>query len=87
MSAVYVLLKLVDVDDVKVITDAAAVRCAIKCGTQVYGAAPVLIGPGTPGRFDPTMVDLDPEKTRVYGHEGIPFRLYAVLRPKLGGAA
>jgi hypothetical protein len=87
MSAVYVLLKLADIDDVKVITDAAAVRCAVKFGTQVHAAQPVVIGPGTPGRFDHTMLDLDPEQTRVYGHEGIPTRLYAVLRASLRGGS
>lgn len=87
MSAVYVLLKLPAVEDVKALTEAAAHRCLVKFGTQIHAAQPVVIGPGTPGRFDAAMVDLDPERTRVYGHEGMEPRLYAVLRPSLRGAA
>lgn len=83
-TSVYLLLKLDPATiPAAVASDAAAARCKVRLGEHVVDAQPVLCGLGEPGRFDAFAINLDPAHTRVYGHEGIPMRIYAILRPSL----
>jgi hypothetical protein len=83
-TAVYLLLKLDPATiPADMAADGAAKRCKVRLGEHVIDAQPVLCGLGEPGRFDVFAINLDPEQTRVYGHEGIPMRIYAILRPSL----
>lgn len=83
-TAVYLLLKLDPATiPATVAADAAAQRCKVRLAEHVVDAQPILCGLGEPGRFDAFCFNLDPEQTRVYGHEGIPMRTFAILRPSL----